>query len=186
MNKYLVYVFIEGRDDKKFCRKVIEPLLKKKYRIIRPYQYQNSKNLIINNLIKKIQQDGDEYIFLRDKDKPRETKGVGVRKGCISEIKKDIKVDYPHIDESRIVLVIRMIESWYLAGLDDDGLKRIGIEEVIVTTDDIGKGKFKQLKPDRFSSKIDFMIEILKNFSINTAVHKNKSFRYFHHKYLAS
>jgi hypothetical protein len=37
--------------------------------------------------------------------------------------------------------------------------------------------------PYRFASKIDFMFEILKFFSVEIAIQKNRSFRFFVRKY---
>ena len=50
-------------------------------------------------------------------------------------------------------------------------------------TDDITKKQFEQLMSDKYSSKIDFMTEILKKFDYDTAVKQNTSFQYFDQKY---
>ena len=49
----------------------------------------------------------------------------------------------------------------------------------IHSTDNITKEKFDKLIPKRFASRIDFMSEMLKLFSIEEAKRKNKSFKYF-------
>ena len=58
--------------------------------------------------------------------------------------------------------------------------KNLGIKKKIPdTTDTVTKEQFYNLMPKKFDSKIDFMREILKNFSIEIAKKKNKSFKYF-------
>ncbi|HII98687.1 MAG TPA: hypothetical protein HA272_05405 [Methanoregula sp.] len=47
------------------------------------------------------------------------------------------------------------------------------------------KEDFNAVIPLRFDSRIDFMFELLKSFSLETAVKKNASFRFFYNRYLA-
>jgi hypothetical protein len=75
------------------------------------------------------------------------------------------------------MVVIKEIESWYIAGLRDIESKKFGIQ-TFSTTDSLTKENFSNLIPKRYDSRLDFMIEILKNFSAETAKQKNKSFRY--------
>ena len=75
------------------------------------------------------------------------------------------------------------IESWYLAGLNDEECKRLGLPTTIDNTDHISKEQFLGLMPDRFDSKAEFMLEILRVFDHETARSKNSSFRYFMQKY---
>ena len=49
-------------------------------------------------------------------------------------------------------------------------------------TDEITKEKFNDMTPARFDSRIDYMREILKRFSVETGVAKNASFGYFMRK----
>ena len=53
----------------------------------------------------------------------------------------------------------------------------------LASADNITKEKFDALIPKKFTSRIDFMLEILKNFSIEIAKQKNNSFKYFIEKY---
>jgi hypothetical protein len=79
-------------------------------------------------------------------------------------------------------VVIKEIESWYLAGLDDRSSKRLGTR-YLNTTDNVTKEQFNDLIPKKFDSRIDFMQEILKCFHTETGKQKNTSFRYFLEKY---
>lgn len=78
--------------------------------------------------------------------------------------------------------MIKEIESWYLAGLDAQACKEFNIHNV-PETDSITKEQFDALIPEKFISRIDFMLEILKVFSIESAKQKNMSFKYFIMKY---
>lgn len=104
----------------------------------------------------------------------------------MTEKKREIKKEFRNIDENKIIVVIKEIESWYLAGLNDENAKKFKISPVkIKTTDSITKEQFNNLIPRKFRySRMDFMIEILKCFSIEMGRQRNKSFRYFADKYI--
>lgn len=79
-------------------------------------------------------------------------------------------------------MVIKKIESWYLAGLDDSPCKQLGIPSY-TNTEDITKEQFNRLMSKKFDSRIDFMQEILKYFQVEIAKQKNKSFNYLLEKH---
>ena len=81
------------------------------------------------------------------------------------------------------MVVCREIESWYLAGLNDDSRRKIKIRRRFNKTDSISKEQFDRMMPERFVSRIDFMQEIMKLFDRETASTKNTSFEYFMRKY---
>ena len=84
---------------------------------------------------------------------------------------------------TRILIVCREIESWYLAGLNDEECERLGLTTTIDNTDRISKEQFLSLMPHRYNSKAEFMLEVLRVFDHETARSKNTSFRYFMQKY---
>ena len=51
------------------------------------------------------------------------------------------------------------------------------------STDELTKEDFNARIPSRFDSRIDFMFEILKSFSLETAARKNQSFHFFVNRY---
>ena len=79
-------------------------------------------------------------------------------------------------------MVIKEIESWYLAGSDDVISRKFGVRPFNITNT-VTKEQFNDMFSKKFASRIDFMIEILKCFSIEKAKEKNRSFRYFIEKY---
>ena len=90
---------------------------------------------------------------------------------------------FKEIDKGKIIVIIKKIEGWYLAGLDDDSLKKLHIN-FKGNTDNVDKQIFANAMPKSFTSEKDFLQEILKNYSSDTAITKNQSFKYFYHKYL--
>ena len=89
-----------------------------------------------------------------------------------------IEARFSNIDTEKIYIVIKEIESWYFAGVTDKKSREFGIKPM-KHTNDLFKEEFNQLYHKIFKSRIDFMLEILKEYSISTAKQKNKSFKYF-------
>jgi len=172
-----LYIFVEGSDDERFFRKIIEPELRKRYSSIKIVQYAQMSKDKKKSFIKSIQSIRADYIYVTDiNDEP-----------CVTAKKQKVQKELKNIDSDKIVVLIKEIESWYVAGLSDSVIRKFKIKNLnTVTTDDIDKEKFEKLIPKRFDSRIDFMIEILKNFSIKVAAQKNRSFNYFIKKYILS
>jgi len=166
-----LFVCVEGPDDERFVARIVKPVLEKKYDLVQVVQYAEQKKEKFNNLLRSFRKMGD-YLCLADmNDKP-----------CTTATKQAIQGTFKDIDTDRIVVVIKEIEGWYLAGLDEVGCKQLRIP-AHDTTDHIAKEDFDRLIPKRFDSRIDFMSEILKFFSLEIAKQKNRSFGYFLEKH---
>lgn len=163
-----LFIFIEGDDDEKFFDEIIVPMFANKYDTVKLWKYAQKKNERISKFLKSINAMNAEYIFVSDND----------ASPCITDRKQRIETDFQNIDKNRILVVVREIESWYLAGIDDESSKNFGIKS-FSNTEQINKSAFNDLKPKKFNSRIDFMSEILKLFCIDTAKMKNGSFSYF-------
>lgn len=167
-----LFVWVEGENDIRFFDKIIKPKLQKKYNLVEVRSYAVLKKKKIRNFLKSIKAMNAEYIYAGDiNDVP-----------CVTSRKKKIQSKLRNIDESRIIVVIKEIESWYLAGLSDEDTQKLKIRSY-KTTDGITKEQFHDLIPKKFDSRIDFTLEILKCFSVEIAKQKNRSFRYFVGKY---
>jgi len=167
-----LYIWVEGDDDVRIVEKILEPLFKKNYDCVQVRPYSQLKRKKLNAFLRSIKAMQAHYIVLADiNDAP-----------CVTEAKRKVKEKYHEVDESRITVVVKEIESWYLAGLNADAARQLGTRAVR-RTDDLTKEQFNQRIPARFDSRIDFMIEILNVFSIDVARKKNKSFNYFYRKY---
>ena len=82
------------------------------------------------------------------------------------------------IDTERVVVVMKEIESWYLAGFDDTVGGEMGIPS-LPSTEEVTKEDFREMVPKRFrSSAVDFMAEILSGYRVEIAKDRNRSFCY--------
>ena len=112
--------------------------------------------------------------------------GILTEAPALTSIKEAVQKKYgKHINAESILVVVREIEGWYAAGIHSDAAAELDID-ALATTDDLTKEQFNQSAPKRFGSSIVFKREVLKRFDIDTARRKNKSFAYFHRKYLQS
>ena len=168
----LLFILIEGDDDEKFFNKILIPKFKKSYNTIRIIKYATMKKEKVDNFIRSIKAMESDYIYLTDiNDSP-----------CITAKKEEMQAKYKNIDNDKVIVVIKEIESWYLAGLDNKACKQLKIKN-FANTDNVTKEKFNALIPKKFTPRKNFMSEILKYFSIEIAKQKNKSFKYFVEKY---
>ena len=94
---------------------------------------------------------------------------------------KELRIYNGRIDQEKIMIVKREIESWYKAGFGDNKCNEFQIP-IHTNTDDLTKEEFDQLIPKKFD-RLTFMLRILECYSIDTAVNKNRSFKYFLEKY---
>ena len=138
-------------------------------------KYAHLKRGKIDNFFKSIKAMSANYIYVADINNAP----------CATDKKEKIQKKFKNIDGHRIIVVIKEIESWYLAGLDDINCKKLGVNPFNITdnTDNITKEQFNDMLPKKFDSRIDFMLEILKCFSIDKAKEKNRSLKYFLEKY---
>jgi hypothetical protein len=162
-----LFIWVEGEDDARFFEKIMEPRLKKKYDFVETRRYAAMKKEKIDNFLKSIKAMGAEYIFVVDIN----------NSPCVTAKKQGVQNRLRNIDVDRIIVAIKEIEGWYLAGLGNIEAGKFKIR-TFDNTDTITKEKFNSLIPKQFDSRVDFMLEILKNFSIEIAKQKNESFRY--------
>jgi hypothetical protein len=102
---------------------------------------------------------------------------------CTAIRKQKVKEHYPDLKDREIIVVSKEIESWYLAGITSDGETALKVRRP-ASTDNLTKEDLDRLRPSRFDSDLDFLLELLKFFDATTACKRNKSFEYFHRRYL--
>ncbi|MBN2208098.1 MAG: hypothetical protein JW759_02215 [Candidatus Coatesbacteria bacterium] len=168
-----LYIFVEGPDDKRFVERVITPLLKTRYSCVRPRQYSNERHKKLKSLFNGIEENGDDCIVIGDYD----------RGPCITAATSRIRRRTGAGASAKVAVAVKAIEAWYLAGLDQSSRVELGINTLQETTDHISKGRFNRLIPKRYDSRVHFMIDILRSFSVETATMRNVSFGYFISKY---
>ena len=167
-----LYIFVEGNDDEIFFKGVIFPIIREKYDDLELIKYAQLKREKVDLFLLSIQTLKFNYVFTADKDEYNTLNG-----------KRNIILDkYDFVEESDIIIVVTEIESWFLAGLSDEAMESFGIEPV-ESTEEITKEEFNTLYHRKFRSRIDFMYEIMKIYSIDCALEKNRSFNYFWDKF---
>jgi len=171
MDYKLLYFLVEGNDDERFFERIVKPKFEEKYHTVKLWKYAQVENTKVDNFLKSIKAMGAEYIFVVDINSAP----------CVKSKKQEILEKFRNVDIDRIIVVIKEIESWYLAGLDTASSTKLKIS--YEPTNNISKEQFNDLIPKKFDSRTDFMMEILKSYSIETAKQKNKSFKYFIEKY---
>ena len=138
-------ILLEGNDDKRFFEKILKPFFQKRYRV-EFWEYSRKKDERIVNFIKSLNLMKADYIFASDINDTR----------CITAKRDKITGKFNQIAETKIIVVVKEIESWYLAGLDENTSKKCGIRKKIGTTDNITKEQFNQLIP-RKMPRTDFI-----------------------------
>ncbi len=168
-----LFIWVEGVDDQRFFERVVKPGLEKIYDCVKIIKYAHMKKEKIVDFLNSIKSMHADYIFVTDINSSP----------CVKAKKSELKNQIANIDESKIIIVIKEIESWYLAGLDDIGFKKLGFKKY-KNTNDIIKERFNNMCQKNFGSRVDCMIELLKCFSLEVARQKNGSFNYFCQKYM--
>ena len=185
-----LYILVEGGDDARFFERVVRPMFEDEFGHVQLWQYSQQEKEKVNKFLDSIRamQGGGiaDLIIVADLDESP----------CVTDRKERIPSGFRSLSagqspgqptgpfsSTRILIVCREIESWYLAGLNDEECKRLGLTTTLDNTDRISKEQFLDLMPDRFDSKSEFMLEILREFDHETARSKNSSFRYFMQKY---
>ena len=160
----------------RFFKSVLEEKFMNKYDKIKIYQYAQRSKKQLKSFIEALNKEQSRYIVLVDFDNSR----------CMTDKKQQFRTKkIGNVTDSKIFIAKSMIESWYLAGLDSKSSRSLMVI-YHSNTDDITKEQFEQLMPDKYSSKIDFMVEILKKFDYDTAIKQNASFQYLNQKYSLS
>lgn len=170
--KKRLFILVEGEDDVRFFGRIIKPLFASRYESIEIIAYASIKRVKVNNFLKSVREMNNDYLFVADIDSER----------SVRDKKQILYFHFNNISGHCIVIVIKEIESWYYAGLSATAARDLGVTD-LSCTDDLFKEDFNQLMPQYFDSRIDFMFEILKSFSLETAVLKNRSFQFFVERY---
>lgn len=168
-----LFLWVEGSDDERFVSGIVKPLFESTFDSVQIIQYAGETKKKVNNFLKSIHAMNASYIFFKDNDSP-----------CITADKEKTTRKYSQLHEERLLIVVKEIESWYLAGLDENSSQHLTIP-YLETTNSLSKEQFDNLIPNSFESRIDFMIEIIKTFSLHVAKTKNNSFKYFTQKYIS-
>ena len=188
MSDRKLFVFVEGGDDERFFNNALRPLLEKVYGFVHFWQYSQQTKAKVNRYLNSIRamqaKDAVDLVIVADLDA---SPCVTDRKKRLQDSFRSLSIEHRESSSirstTRVLIVCREIESWYLAGIGDDEGKRLGLVSTVDNSDHISKEQFLSLMPDRFAAKAEFMQEILMMFDHETARAKNSSFNYFMQNY---
>jgi hypothetical protein len=167
-----LFIFVEGNDDLRFFAKIIRPALAPRYASVELVMYACMKREKVCRFIRSVVSMNHDFIMVADIDQEPD----------VWSKKEVIQHRFCVIDRDHIVVIIMEIESWYMAGIENRTAKALGVRPVR-HTDHLTKELFNRRIPRRYHSRIAFMQDILDNFSPETAMEKNRSFRYFSRMY---
>lgn len=159
-------IFVEGHDDEQFFKKFFDT---SNFKI---HQYANLKKEKINNFIKSLScMPNSNYIFLADSD------GLD----CNQKI-NSLCETYHALDKEKVAVVKYEIESWYLAGVDQNYCNKNKFSKFIEKTDTVTKEQFNELLPLHRKTRMQIMLDILLNYEIEIAKPRNDSLNLFFQK----
>lgn len=164
-----LYVLVEGDDDERFVCRVAQPIVKEASWAVLCYKYACKKPHKVKGFLQALMSRGQGFFYLSDLD------GAP----CVTARKQKVSQQLGGtVSEGKLIVVAEEIEAWYLAGVDDEMAKELGLKNRIARTDSITKEDFRSMIPKR-RSRIDLMQEILDRYDAGTAVQRNASLAYF-------
>ncbi len=163
-----LYIFVEGNDDELFFKKIVQPLFLKYYYDVEIFKYAQWKKQKVELFLQSIITLNYDYIFTADIDEL----------ATVNDKKRVVKHRFSNVENDKIIIVIKEIESWYLAGISEERTVMMNIR-IPETTNTITKEDFNEICHFSYRSRIDFMYELLKYYSLDWAIKRNTSFDYF-------
>ncbi len=171
-----LYIWVEGIADRQFFFEIIKPFFEPAYDEIQFVLYAGQSKVNMKSYFDSINSLGADYIFVADLDE----------NPCITQKLEKVRQTYPYFKQERVQIVVKEIEGWYIAGLSNENSKQLKIKPVR-NTSSLTKEQFNRMVPVKHLktkiSRLNFRDELLRLFSMETAVSKNTSFRYFVEKY---
>jgi len=145
--------------DEEFVNIVIKPWLLRKemYLDTIMYMYAHRKKELVENYIKTVLEKNEDVICLTD----------STHAPCITKRKGNlINYEIGEFTLSSIYVVVKVIESWILAGVDNKTCKRLSVP-YLSRTDHVHKNEFYEvISKSKFKPRVSCRIEMLKNYDI--------------------
>lgn len=164
-----MWIVVEGETDRRFASAVLLPILRERYDYIDTWEYAQKPPEKTAEFLRAMKSMKADCLFLADID---DAPCVTAKKDRLGERFRQA------LEPADAVVVAREIESWYLAGVDDQVCQALGIAS-LSCTDSITKEELRRMIPERFNdSVVDFMGEILRGFRVEPARRRNRSFGY--------
>ena len=166
-------MFVEGPTDQMFFENAIKKEMEETYSKIRFIMYARRPKEEIKRLIQTLKNGKTPYVVV-----------TYINSALCSTDKKTSIITRTGADSDKIIVVKTEIESWCAAGLNQSDAESLNVVFRTDTEDVTKEMLYSMMLEGRFQSKIDFLREILKKFSIEEAKRNNRSFQYFCQKFL--
>lgn len=166
-----LYILVEGDDDKRFFESQrIKGYFERRYNTIHVVKYREIRLDRLERFFEGIRAMEAEYIFVHDLDKA----------SCFPRAIIEVRREYKSLalNPERILIVIREIEGWYLAGASGEFCDKHDVPN-LASTEDVTKRQFEDLIEGKFLSRVIAMVEMLRSFSLELATVKNGSIAHF-------
>ena len=167
-----IWLLVEGNDDERFVKSVLAPEFMRAYDVVRIWQYSQAPIRKRANFLRSVHAMGADYILFCDIDE----------RPCVTSKKEAVKSGLPALSDDRIAVVVKEIESWYLAGLGESDFSALGIANAN-RPDEVAKERFDALVGGK-ANHTNMMVEILRRYDISQARRRSPSFGYFARKHL--
>lgn len=171
-------ILIEGNREEDFIRRIVEPIMieVEKYCEVITYKFPKVPKHINEIYVRTVLDMNDDILCLTDIT------------GFRSKRDKKERVQQDHvgnIGDDKVIVIIREIESWYLAGVSRSCCRRLRIDYYHVT-DNIGKEEFHEIiAKSKFKPRWVCCLEMLRNYDVTLAKQKNRSFNCFYDNHLS-
>lgn len=167
-------LIVEGDDDERLVKAII-PANNLGYMDVFIWKYRQASSEKTNLYLKTIKStSGWNYLFFSDLDD----------NPCILGKKTKVCAEFSELDADHIVVVAKEIESWYAAGINNVSSKKPRVS-ILRDTNRLCKEEFAKLCPPK-QRLIEYKLDIMANFSIETAKNRNRSFKYLMDKKIPS
>ena len=170
-----LFVFVEGKEDIIFFKNIVHNIFIKHSINVIPIPYQTTRNHDVKNHIKASKAKNQDYVLLSDFDSHTYPCITSRKNQRINELDGEITSD-------KIIIVVEELESWCLAGIDTS-IEEYADFVIPENTDDITKEDFDEIISNTSFNKNKLLNFLSFNFSVDLAIKRNKSFKYFLEKY---
>jgi hypothetical protein len=168
-----LYVWVEGDNDERFFDAVLLPQVQDIYDFVKIVKYACMKTEKIVAFMDSIASMEASYVFVADRDDDP----------CVSAAKNRLLARLPNLDQSRLAIVVREIEGWYLAGVPASKVLRY--QRRHEDPNEITKEVFEAGRRRRYVSRVGYLIEILRAFDRAAAKSRSVSFAYVENKFFS-
>jgi len=175
MPSIIFTIFLEGDRDSILFNHKIKREIESDYDIdVELVEYSQKDKKFVNTYIDTINRTPKtkKYILLADIDK----------KATIKQKNRELLSVFDRLDETRIVIVCKEIEGWYLGGISRDSACVLQLDLNKFKNLDpnaVTKAQFQKLKPNHIKKLRFFYITTAKMFDKNEASQRNTSFNTF-------